>query len=168
MDRLEPNHYYQKQGNDYYSITEHMTAYGFDVWEIIRRNREMLCAFVMDFWRKSVAIWRLDYIRNEKLGRKMIGGTIVDTTETKQLVWYGYLQRMPPRWWPKKIWDCVASERKKRRRPRHNWKGNVAEAMKAKGLQRNSFLFTERIIYSYSTFMTWFFTYSKIYNATSS
>ena len=49
----------------------------------------------MDFWGRSAGILRRELIRNEKV-REIIGveNNIVHDIRSKQLVWYGHVQKM--------------------------------------------------------------------------
>jgi len=49
----------------------------------------------MDFWRRSSQISRTDKIRNTGIRQKMnIARSLLDNIKTKQLQWYGHVQRM--------------------------------------------------------------------------
>jgi hypothetical protein len=49
----------------------------------------------MDFWRRSARISRKDKIRNNVIKEKMnVTRSLLDDVKTKQLQWYGHVQRM--------------------------------------------------------------------------
>ena len=49
----------------------------------------------MDFWRRSARISRKDKIRNIIIKQKMnVVRSLLDDIKTKQLQWYGHVQRM--------------------------------------------------------------------------
>jgi hypothetical protein len=49
----------------------------------------------MDFWRRSARISRRDNIRNNIIKQKMnVARSLLDDIKTKQLHWYGHVQRM--------------------------------------------------------------------------
>ena len=49
----------------------------------------------MDFWRRSVRISRKDKIKNTIIKQKMnVARSLLDEIKTKQLQWYGHVQRM--------------------------------------------------------------------------
>ena len=49
----------------------------------------------MDFWRRSAIISRKDKIRNTIIKQKMnVTRSLLDDIKTKQLQWYGHVQRM--------------------------------------------------------------------------
>lgn len=125
----------------YKTIVESISTYGSETWELKKRDKDRLMSLEMDFWRRSCRYTRLDHIRNERI-REIMGveGTILDTIEYKQLMWYGHLQRMNDDRWPKKIWQWNPPERKKRGRPPRSWKTDVKEAMEARGLQEGDWI----------------------------
>ena len=58
----------------------------------------------MDFWRRSARISRKDKIRNNIIKQKMnVTWSILEDIKTKQLKWYGHVQRMEERRLPKKL-----------------------------------------------------------------
>ena len=120
----------------YKTIIESICTYGSETWELTKRNKDRLLALEMDFWRRSCGVSKLQHVRNVDIREQMnVQGTILDTIETKKLRWYGHLERMPENRWPKKIWQWVPHERKKRGRPPRSWKEDIAEAMSARDLQ---------------------------------
>jgi hypothetical protein len=49
----------------------------------------------MDFWRRSARISRKGKIRNAIIKQKMnVAKSLLDDIKTKQLQWYGHVQRM--------------------------------------------------------------------------
>ena len=49
----------------------------------------------IDFWRRSAQISRKDKIRNNIVKQKMnVTRSLLDDIKTKQLKWYGHVQRM--------------------------------------------------------------------------
>ena len=49
----------------------------------------------MEFWRRSARISRKDKIRNTIIKQKMdVTRSLLDDIKTKQLQWYGHVQRM--------------------------------------------------------------------------
>lgn len=120
----------------YKTILESICTYGSEVWELTGRNKARLKALEMDYWRRSCGVSRLEHITNEEIRRRMeVDGTIIDTIENKRLLWYGHMQRMTNERWPKRVWDWVPPNRRKRGRPRRSWNMDVQEAMTARGLR---------------------------------
>ena len=48
----------------------------------------------MDFWRRSARISRKDKIRNKTKQKMSVTRSLLDDIKTKQLEWYGHVQRM--------------------------------------------------------------------------
>lgn len=125
----------------YKSVVESITTYGCETWELNKRDKDRLLALEMDFWRRSSGFSRLDHVRNETIRRTMqVEESILDAIETKQLRWYGHLERMADTRWPKRIWNWHPPERRKRGRPPRSWKTNIQEAMYARGLREGDWL----------------------------
>ena len=58
----------------------------------------------MDFWGRSTRISRKDKIRNNIIKQKMnVTRSILEDIKTKQLKWYGHVQRMEDGRLPKKL-----------------------------------------------------------------
>jgi len=58
----------------------------------------------MDFWRRWVRISRKDKIRNNIIKQKMsVTRSPLEDIKTKQLKWYGHVQRMEEGRLPKKV-----------------------------------------------------------------
>lgn len=103
---------------------------------ISRRTKHLILALKMDYWRRSNRTSRLEHVRNAQIREEMeVDGTILDTIESKRLLWYGHLQRMDDSRIPKKIWDWVPRERRRRRRPARTWRDDEQEAMRERNLR---------------------------------
>jgi hypothetical protein len=61
--------------------------------------------------------------------------TILDDITRKQLIWYGYVERMDPMLLPKIMITWKREGRKKRSRPRRTWKDGIYTAMSERGLR---------------------------------
>ena len=58
----------------------------------------------MDFWQHSARISRKDKIRNTTIKQKMnVVRSLLDNIKTKQLQWYGHVQRMEEGRLPKEV-----------------------------------------------------------------
>lgn len=54
---------------------------------------------------------RLDHVRNITIRKSMgVQRTIIDTVETKRLLWYVHLERINDSRWPKKVWQWIPAE----------------------------------------------------------
>ena len=71
----------------------------------------------MDFWRRSARISRKDKIRNAIIKQKMnVTRSLLDDIKTKQLKWYGHVQRMEEGRLPKKSYEMEPTRKKKTRK----------------------------------------------------
>ncbi|XP_045477899.1 uncharacterized protein LOC123683046 [Harmonia axyridis] len=91
----------------------------------------------MDILRRSLGVSRLQKIRNEEIRRLMgVDGTLYEDIEAKQLIWYGHLQRMDEQRLPKKVFEWVPAQRRKRGRPKKTWNEGVIKAMSSRDLRQ--------------------------------
>jgi hypothetical protein len=71
----------------------------------------------IDFWRRSVRISKKDKIRNSAIKQRMnVTRSVVDGIKTKQLQWYGHVQRMEEGSLPKKSYEMASITKKKIRK----------------------------------------------------
>ena len=85
----------------------------------------------MDFWRRSARISRKDKIRNNNIKQKMnVTRSLLEDIKTKQLKWYGHVQRMEEGRLPKKLWNGAHQEEENevdlnlpRRKGLEDWRG---------------------------------------------
>ena len=89
----------------------------------------------MDFWRRSARISRKDKIRNNIIKHKMnVTRSLLEDIKTKQLKWYGHVQRMEEGRLPKKVMKWSPPGRGKRGRPKLTWAEEIRGLMEEKGL----------------------------------
>jgi hypothetical protein len=89
----------------------------------------------MDFWRRSARISRRDKIRNTIIKQKMnVTRSLIDDIKTKQLQWYGHVQRMEAGRLPKEVMKWRPPGRRKRGRPKLTWAVGIRGLMGEKGL----------------------------------
>ena len=89
----------------------------------------------MDFWRRSARISRMDKIRSTIIKRKInVTRSILDDIETKQLQWYGHVQRVEEGRLPKEVMKWRPPGRRKRGRPKLTWAEGIIGLMGEKGL----------------------------------
>ena len=70
----------------------------------------------MDFWRRSARISRKDKIRNNIIKQKInITRSLLEDIKTKQLKWYGHVQRMEEGETAKKSYEMKPTRKKKTR-----------------------------------------------------
>jgi len=60
---------------------------------------------------------------------------ILDDITRKQLIWYGYVERMDPMRLPEVMIHWKPEERKKRGRPQRTWKDGIYTAMNGRDLR---------------------------------
>ena len=90
----------------------------------------------MDFWRRSARISRRDKIRNNVIKKKMnVTRSLLEDIITKQLQWYGHVQRMEEGRLPKEVLEWRPSGRRKLGRPRLTWAEGIRGMMGEKGLK---------------------------------
>ena len=110
----------------YNAVVKSILTYGCEVWQLKKRTQDMLRATEMDFWRRSAGISRRDRVRNDRVRQIMeVENDIVFDVMTKQLVWYGHVNRMTEERLPKKMLDWVPPGRRRRGRPVRGWRQGV-------------------------------------------
>jgi hypothetical protein len=89
----------------------------------------------MDFWQCSAQISRKDKIRNNIIKQKMnVTRSLSDDIKTKQLQWYGHVQRMEEGRLTKEVMKWRPQGRRKRGRPKLSWAKGIRGLMGEKGL----------------------------------
>ena len=78
---------------------------------------------------------RGDKIRNNIIKQKMnVTRSLLEDIKTKQLKWYGHVQRMEERRLPKKVMKWSPPGRRKLGRPKLTWAEEIGGLMEEKGL----------------------------------
>ena len=117
------------------AILRSVLMYGAEAWELTKRNKDRLNAVEMDFLRRSCRVSRIEHIRNEEIRRRMNQQeSVVETIESRQLLWYGHVKRMSEARWPKFIMEWTPQERRKRGRPPRKWEQDIQNAMNLRQL----------------------------------
>ena len=115
----------------YNVVVKSILTYGCEFWQLKKRTQDMPRVTEMDFWRRSAGISRRDRVRNDRVRQIMeVGNVIVFDVMTKQLVWYGHVNRMTEERLPKKILDWVPPGRRRRGRPVKGWRQGVLHEMR--------------------------------------
>ena len=79
-----------------------------------RKKVSKLNSTEIDFWRRSAWISRKDKIRNTIIKQKInVTRSLLDDIKTKQLTWYGHVQRMEEGRLPKKSYEMEPTRKKK-------------------------------------------------------
>jgi len=89
----------------------------------------------MDFWRLSARISRKDKIRDAIVKQNMnIERSLSDDIKTKQLQWYGHVQRMEEWRLPKEVMKRSPPGRRKRGRRKLTWAEGIRGLLGGKGI----------------------------------
>ena len=87
-----------------------------ETWCLKAKTAAKLNSTEMDFWRRSARIPRKDKIRNNIIKQKMnVTMSLLEDIKTKQLKWYGHVQRMEEGRLPKKVMKWSPPGRRKTR-----------------------------------------------------
>jgi hypothetical protein len=117
------------------SIVEPPTIYGAEVWVMDPKLSKKINAVEMSFWRRCCGLPLEDHVKNDRIREIMeTEVTLTDTVEAKRLKRYGHMKRMEEDRLPKKIYEWIPIERKKRVRPRNTWKKKAKQAMDGRNL----------------------------------
>ncbi|XP_043498441.1 uncharacterized protein LOC122525861 [Polistes fuscatus] len=94
----------ENKHNIYNSIVKSIITYSSEVWPLKEKSENMLRTTEMDFWRRAAGVSRRDKIRNTRILEIMdVKHTIIDDIKTKQLRWFGHVQRMEDERLPKQV-----------------------------------------------------------------
>ena len=122
----------------YQTIVESTLTYGSEAWVLNKDAQRRLLATEMEFWRRSCGITRMDRVRSERIIEMMkVEYRITDAIQEKQLRWYGHLERMEDSRIPKKVWEWMPERRRKKGRPRFEWKRQIKQNMEHKNLEED-------------------------------
>ena len=118
----------------YHAVVKSTITYATETWCLKAKTIAKLNSTEMDFWRHSALISRKDKIRNNIIKQKMnVTRSLVDDIKTKQLQWYGHVQRMEERRLPKEVMKWRPPGRRKRGRPKLTWVEGIRGLMGVKG-----------------------------------
>jgi hypothetical protein len=110
-------------------------TYAAETWCLKVKTVKKLNSTEMDLWRRSARISRKDEIRNNIIEQKMnVTWSLLDDIKTKQLQWYGYVQRMEEGRLPKEVMKWRPPGRRKRGRPKLTLAEGVRGLMGENGL----------------------------------
>ena len=118
----------------FYALKSTIT-YAAETWCLKAKTIAKLNSTKMDFWRRSARISRKDKIRNTIIKQKMkLTRSLLDDIKTKQLQWYGHVQRMEEGRLPKEAIKWRPPGRRKRGRSKRTWAEGIRRLMGEKGL----------------------------------
>jgi len=79
----------------YHAVVKSTITYAAETWCLKAERIAKLNSTEIDFWRRSARISMKDKIRNTIITEKMnVTRSLLDDIKTKQLKWYGNVQRM--------------------------------------------------------------------------
>ena len=88
----------------YHEIVKSTITYAAETWCLKEKTATKVNSTEMDFWRRSAQISRKDKIRNIIIKQKInVARSLLDDIRTKQLQWYGHVQRMEEGRLPKEV-----------------------------------------------------------------
>jgi len=119
----------------YHAIVKSTITYAAETWCFKAKMVAKLNSTEMDFWRCSARLSRNDKIRNTIIKQKMnVTRSLLDHINTKQLKWYGHVQRMEEGRLPKQALKWNPPGRRKRGRPKLTLAEGIRGLMGEKGL----------------------------------
>jgi len=119
----------------YHAVVKSTITYAAETWCLKTKMVAKLNSTEMGFWRRSARISRKDKIRNTVIKQKMnVVRSLLDDTKTKQLQWFGHVQKMEEGRLPKEVMKWRPLGRRKRSRPKLTWAEGIRGLMGEKGL----------------------------------
>jgi len=118
-----------------HAIVKSTITYAAETWCLNARTVAKLNSTEIDFWRRSSRISRKDKFRNTIIKQNMnVVKSLLDDIKTKQLQWYGHVQRMEEGRVPKEVMKWSPSGRRKRGKPKLTWVERIRGIKGVKGL----------------------------------
>jgi hypothetical protein len=118
----------------YQATVKSTITYAAETWCLKANTVAELNSTEMDFWRSSTRISRKDKIRNTVIKQKMnVTRPLLDDINTKQLKWYGHVQRMEEGRLTKNVMEWSPPGRRKRGRPKATCAEGIRGLMGEKG-----------------------------------
>ena len=103
----------------YHAVVKSTITYAAETWCLKAKTVAKLNSTEMDFWRHSARISRKEKIRNNVIKQKMnVTRSLLEDIKSKQLKWYGHVQRMEEGRLPKEVMKWSPPGRRKRGRPK--------------------------------------------------
>ena len=119
----------------YHAIVTSTITYAAETGCLKAKTMVKLNSTEMDFWRRSARISGKDKIMNSIIKQKMnVTRPLLDDIKTKQLQWYGHVQRMEEGRLPKEVMKWSPPGRRKRGRPKLTWAEGIRGLLGEKGL----------------------------------
>jgi len=119
----------------YHAIVKSTITYAAETWRLKEKRVTKLNSTEMDFRRRSARISRKDKIRNTIIKQKMnVTRSLLDDIKTKQLQWYGHVQRMEEGRLTKEVMKWRPPGGRKRGRLKLTWAEGIKGPVGEKGL----------------------------------
>jgi hypothetical protein len=98
----------------YHAIVKSTITYAAETWCLKAKMVAKLNSTEMDFWGRSARLSRKDKIRNTIITQKIgVTRSLLDDINTKQLKWYGHVERMDEGRLPKQVMKWSPPGRRK-------------------------------------------------------
>uniref|UniRef100_A0A1Y1MCV0 Reverse transcriptase domain-containing protein n=1 Tax=Photinus pyralis TaxID=7054 RepID=A0A1Y1MCV0_PHOPY len=117
----------------YKVIFRPILTYGSESWTLGRKEQGKIQTIDMKYLRRVKGITRRDHIRNEDVRKELQVQPITEFIVSKQLSWWGHLQRMSDGRQVKQIWEAKIQHKRGRGRPRQTWEDTVGKTLKKRG-----------------------------------
>lgn len=119
--------------NVFKTIYRPILTFGCESWILNQNQRSKLQAVEMKFLRKVRGVTKFDKMKNMDIRRDLEINSVSEFIETRQLAWWGHLQRMSNTRQTRRIWEARIQKKKRRGRPRQTWDSVVAGILEKKG-----------------------------------
>ncbi|XP_060529935.1 uncharacterized protein LOC132704141 [Cylas formicarius] len=122
----------------YEAVVEPILTYGAECWQMTKNEKKVIDSVQIDFLRRARQVSRVKHVRNEEI-RRRTGRihTSTDRIETRQLIWYGHVQRMNDERWPKRALKYTPKNRRKKGRPMTSWNDGIRNIMKDRAIKED-------------------------------
>ncbi|CAH1986028.1 unnamed protein product [Acanthoscelides obtectus] len=87
----------------------------------------------MKYLRRVKGVTKMDKIRKETIRTELETESILEHIETKQLRWWGHLQRMGDNIPVKQIWESKVPRKRRRGRPQRTWENTIEQILMKRG-----------------------------------
>ena len=118
----------------YEALVMSILLYGAETWPMTVANMKRLEAAHHRWQRKILGIIWKDKITNEEVRRRTGMDKLEDIIRRKRLQWLGHVHRMQQNRIPKQVLQWNPHGKKKRGRPRKNWKATVNKDLEDIGM----------------------------------
>lgn len=107
--------------------------YASESWPIQKKQEDKLIAAEMKHLRRITGKTKFDRIRNVQIREELHQKPINKQLETKQLKWFGHIQRMSEERLVKKVIQARRVEKRRVGRPKKNWVSRIEEVGRERG-----------------------------------